>query len=80
MKDSSRSYNFEWITNWDTIYSQEFQDQWLEWYETAANSHIFFHPYLCMAWVESYRPLRNLKPLFCIAKYENSILFLPLVL
>ena len=80
MKESFKPYNFEWITDWDTIYSQEFQEQWLKWHETAVNSHVFFHPGLCMAWLETYKAFRNLKPLFCIAKYEHTTVFLPLVL
>ncbi len=78
--NSSNNFEFEWITDWDTIYSEEFQKQWLNWVETALNSHVFFHPDLCMAWIKTYRPIRDLKPLFCIAKMGGTTIFLPLVL
>lgn len=70
----------EYITDWETIYSDDFQKQWLEWVEKAENSHVFFHPALCMAWLETYRPLRNLEPYFAIGKDEGNVIFLPLVL
>ncbi len=73
-------FSFEWVTDWNTIYSEEFQKQWLEWYENTHNSHVFFHPTLCKAWINTYRPLRSIKPLFCIAKYEDDIVFLPLII
>jgi CelD/BcsL family acetyltransferase involved in cellulose biosynthesis len=68
------------VTDWDEIYSTEFQKKWLSWSENAFNSHVFLHPTLCMAWLDSYRPLRLLDPLFCIAEGETGTLFLPLVL
>ena len=80
MKDSSKYYDFEWITDWDTIYSQKFQEKWLKLHQKAFNSHVFFHPALCTAWIDTYRPIRNLQPLFCIAKQEHTTIFLPLVL
>jgi CelD/BcsL family acetyltransferase involved in cellulose biosynthesis len=70
----------EYITEWETIYSENFQQQWLEWLEKAENSHVFFHPALCMAWLETYRPLRNLKPIFVIGRTADTVIFLPMVL
>jgi CelD/BcsL family acetyltransferase involved in cellulose biosynthesis len=70
----------EYIKDWETIYSEAFQQQWLEWVETAENSHVFFHPALCMAWLETYRPLRNMKPIFVIGRTADTTIFLPLVL
>lgn len=71
---------FNWITDWDTIYSKTFQAKWLDWSEIAQNTHVFFHPSLCIAWVETYRPLRNLQPLFCVFKKNEVLIFLPLVI
>lgn len=73
------NWKFEWITNWETIYSDTFQQQWLKWYNQAVNTHIFFHPALGMAWIETYRPIRDIEPLFCVAKEGEITLFLPLI-
>ena len=71
---------FEWITEWETIWSEPFQTQWLEWMEHSENAHIFFHPAMAKAWVDTYMPLRDIRPLFCIATQGENSIFLPLVL
>ncbi len=76
----SGGWNIRFVTDWDEIYSREFQDKWLSWAVNAVNSHVFFHPALCMAWLDTYRPLRKLTSFFCIVENETTTLFLPLVL
>jgi CelD/BcsL family acetyltransferase involved in cellulose biosynthesis len=71
---------FEWITDWETIWSEKFQSQWLDWMDRADNAHVFFHPAMAKAWVDTYMPLRDICPLFCIATQGENIIFLPLVL
>lgn len=71
---------FEWITNWDEIWSDEFVVQWKNWLESSENPHIFFHPAMVKAWIETYRPLRNLEPLFCVGRMREITIFLPLVI
>lgn len=71
---------FEWITDWDTIWSEEFQTLWLEWIEKSDNSHVFFHPIMVRAWIDTYLPIRKIEPLFCIAREEDTVIFFPLVL
>lgn len=48
--------------------------------ENAVNSHVFFHPALCMAWIETYMPLRDIMPLFCVSEHDSKIVFMPLVI
>lgn len=74
------NWNIRFITDWKEIYSPEFQSQWLKWAENNVNSHVFFHPALCMAWLETYRTIRKLEPLFCIVDSDHNHFFLPLVL
>jgi len=74
------TWKFEWITNWETISSEAFQQKWLNWYNQAENSHIFFHPALGMAWNETYRPIRNIEPLFCMATEGGTTIFFPLII
>lgn len=72
-------FEFEWITDWNEIYSESFQQQWLSWHTAASEHHVFFHPALCLAWIDTYRPLRDIKPMFCIARKNNTLIFIPLV-
>lgn len=71
---------FEWITDWDEIWSEEFIAQWNEWMKESANAHVFFHPVMVKAWVDTYLPIRDLKPIFCIAEVDDTTIFLPLVI
>ncbi len=77
---SPLSWKFEWITDWDTIYSDSFQQLWLDFAEQADEAHVFFHPALGMAWLDAYRPIRHLEPWFCIATLGDMRIFFPLVL
>ena len=74
-------YKFEFITDWDKIWSDDFQKEWLRWFENSEEPNLFFHPEFVKVWVETYNPIRDIKPLFCIAKdKQNNTIFLPLVL
>jgi len=74
------NWQFEWFTSWDEILSSEFQLQWERFIQEATNSHVFFHPSLGLPWIKTYREIRNIKPLFLMAKSAQSAIFLPLVL
>ena len=74
------TWRFDWITSWDEIWSGPFLAQWHEWMETSPTAHVFFHPALVRAWVETYLPLRRMEPRFLIAARGDSTVFLPMVL
>lgn len=74
------SWDYEWITDWETIYSEAFQQKWLDWYNHAESSHVFFHPVLGKAWIDTYLHIRDIDPLFCIAKEGESTIFMPFIL
>ena len=71
---------FEWITDWESINSESFQEQWLQWLEQANNSHVFFHPAMAKVWIDTYTPLRNIAPMYCIVKDKDRTVFIPLIL
>lgn len=71
---------FEWITDGETIWSDEFLSQWNSWMKHSIDAHVFFHPAMLRAWVDTYMPIRNLRRLFCIARDEGTTIFLPLAL
>lgn len=70
----------EWITDWETIYSENFQAKWMTWATKSSQTNVFFHPALCMAWLDTYRPIRNIKPYFAITQEGEKVIFLPMVL
>lgn len=70
----------EWVTDWDQIWSDNFQKSWHKWMEESENVHIFFHPAMVKVWFDTYLPIRNVKPLFCLAHTENNTVFFPMVL
>jgi len=78
--NKENQFQFEWITDWETIFSDSFRLRWQSIYENAVDKHIFFHPTLCQVWIETYKAQRNLSPLFCIAHLGETTVFLPLVL
>lgn len=73
-------WTFERITDWGKIWSDDFLVQWNAWMDQSWSSHVFFHPSLVKAWVETYIPLWNISPLFLIARHGDMTVFLPLVL
>lgn len=75
----AENWNIRIITDWDEIYSSEFQSQWLLWVENAVNSHIFFHPVMVAAWIKAYSKIWEMKPLFVLAENEETTIFYPLV-
>lgn len=72
-------WKFEWVTSWDEVFSPGFQQQWQQYIDVSPTSHVFFHPALAQAWIETYLPIRDLKPLFGIARNGSAMVFLPLL-
>ncbi len=74
------TWRFDWITSWDEIWSESFVARWHEWIKASPTSHVFFHPALVRAWVDTYLPLRRIEPRFLIATQDDCTVFLPMVL
>lgn len=72
-------WDIRFVTDWDEIYSPEFQRNWYFWVENAVNSHVFFHPVLANSWLNSFRKIWKMEPLFIIAKSESTTIFFPLI-
>ncbi|OGV64976.1 MAG: hypothetical protein A3K19_16385 [Lentisphaerae bacterium RIFOXYB12_FULL_65_16] len=80
MSQTTPSWKFECITSWDEVWRPSFVEQWLRWLDESPTGHVFFHPALVRAWVETYQPLRDVRPLFLIGECDGTTAFLPLVL
>jgi len=74
------SWKFHWLTRWDEIWADGFVQQWQSWLDESPSAHVFFHPALVKAWVETYLPLRDIRPYFLIAESPDHTVFFPLVL
>jgi len=74
------NWTFEWRRDWEAIWSEDFISKWQAWLEQSWSSHVFHHPSLVKAWVETYSPLWDIRPLFLTAKFDDILVFLPLVL
>lgn len=74
------SWKFHWLTKWDEIWNEGFVSQWMRWLDESPSAHVFFHPALVRAWVETYMPLRDIRPCFLIAEASGQTVFFPLVL
>jgi len=74
------SWQFDWLTSWDEIWSEPFVARWHEWMKTSPTAHVFFHPTLVRVWVDTYLPLRRMEPRFLVATNGGCTVFLPMVL
>lgn len=74
-------WTFEIYDNWKDIWGEAHLNRWSEILNTSPNAHVFFHPSLVKAWVDTYLPLRKLTPIFIWGKcVDGNEAFLPLVL
>jgi len=74
-------WRFHSIDSWEDVWSSENVERWEDVLQQSPNAHVFFHPKLVKVWVDTYLPLRYLKPIFIWAEDDTSNLgFLPLVL
>jgi CelD/BcsL family acetyltransferase involved in cellulose biosynthesis len=68
------------LTEWDEISTPEFVQHWTALMEKSDDAHVFFHPVIVQAWIETYRPLRDIRPLFVQATQGEQEVIFPLVL
>lgn len=76
-----RNWIFDTLTSWDVIFSQDSVMRWTNWINHAQSKHVFFHPTLVKAWIDTYRPIRDIEPMFIWGRStrSNNQMFLPLV-
>jgi hypothetical protein len=77
--DLKTHWKFHWLTRWEEIWDEGFVRQWQAWLDESPSAHVFFHPAMVKAWMETYLPLRDLLPCFLIAESAAHIVFFPLV-
>ncbi|WP_162611638.1 GNAT family N-acetyltransferase [Alistipes sp. An116] len=57
-------WTFNICNDWNTISSPQYVAWWKNLLDTSLTSHVFYHPTLVKAWIETYSPLRNMTPFF----------------
>lgn len=69
-----------WLTTWKDIQDESFLKEWNVLLGGWSCPHVFFTQPLCKAWLDTYRPIRNLLPRFLLLEDGESKLLWPLVL
>lgn len=76
----SNPWQINLLTRWQEIEDPAFIEQWQRIMDHSDNAHVFFHPVLVRVWLETYRSLRALQPLFVLARRGEQQVVFPLVL
>jgi len=74
------SWEIKIYRTWAEVDDPLFIDQWEAWIDTASMSHVFSHPLLIKIWTDIYRALWDIVPFYIVAKQQDVMVFLPLVL
>lgn len=74
-------WQFNWITDWDEVWSREHIDEWyLLLHQAADHAHVFATPTLVRAWVVAASKHMQISPLFLWAESSDGVkAFLPLI-
>ena len=67
------------VKKWDKIWKPAFLNVWLDIMDESPNTHVFYHPALIKAWIDTYLPIRKLDPLFVLGESGNMKVIFPLV-
>ncbi len=73
-------WTIQLLTSWLEIESEVFGLFWSDLARQASNTHVFFHPVLVRIWIETYRSIYNINPLFVKATRGKQQVLFPLVL
>lgn len=75
------NWKFKITSSFEDIFSNNRIEQWNRFFNSAEESHVFFHSALVKAWIDTYVQLRKIKPIFVIGRSpKNNIVFMPFVL
>jgi len=69
------SWKYELVSNLESL-----ADEWSSLIESGECSHVFFHPAMVKAWIETYKPLRKIEPFVIKAIEGDNVALLPMAL
>jgi CelD/BcsL family acetyltransferase involved in cellulose biosynthesis len=73
-------WKFTAMTSWGDVCNENFWKQWDAWYGQSRSSHVFASVPLGRPWLDTYLPIRDLRPLYIIGECGEGTVFLPLVI
>lgn len=73
------SWTFKVFRTWEEVDSPDFVEQWHAWFSRSPDAHVFIHPVMIKTWTDVYRSLREISPLYCVARSGDLVVFMPLV-
>lgn len=75
------SWQFEWITSWDEVWSDSHLDRWQDLLDQANEPNVFLTQPLVRAWCKAAQQVQNVLPCFMWATSEGGLsVFMPLVI
>jgi CelD/BcsL family acetyltransferase involved in cellulose biosynthesis len=76
----NRSWKLTVYKSWDEVTDSAFVEETMKWFRLDQESHVFYHPAMIKAWVETYRRYHDIYPLYCLAEQGDTKVFFPLVI
>jgi hypothetical protein len=76
----NRAWDLKVYRRWDEVDDPSFISEWKQWLEQSPQSHVFFHPSVLKAWTDTYRSIQNISPFYCVARKDDTTVFMPFVL
>jgi CelD/BcsL family acetyltransferase involved in cellulose biosynthesis len=74
------NWKFRTIEGYDYLCEPKFRKEWQQLLDVGEHSHVFFTPDIVKAWLDTYIPLRDLRPILVIAESCDNISLLPLTI
>jgi CelD/BcsL family acetyltransferase involved in cellulose biosynthesis len=76
----NRAWDLKVYRRWDEVDDPSFIAEWKQWMEQSPQSHVFSHPAVLKAWTDTYRSIQNISPFYCVARKDDTTVFMPFVL
>jgi CelD/BcsL family acetyltransferase involved in cellulose biosynthesis len=74
------TWKYQIIEGYEFLQDAQLIDTWQKLVDYGECSHVFFTLPLVKAWLETYRPIRRIRPVIILAESENNKALLPLVI
>lgn len=70
----------KWLTDWREIMAPDFLRVWTDLWMASERRNVFFHPKVALSWLAYRGGVKNVKPLFALAEFQDgNRLLLPMV-
>jgi CelD/BcsL family acetyltransferase involved in cellulose biosynthesis len=76
----SYSWKINVYKTWEEVDNQKFYRQIEKWLDSDPEPNVFNHPLLIKVWIDIYRKIQKISPLYIVAETDDIKLFLPLII